>query len=506
MNTAPGPRGFRNFFFLALAAFAAAALASPTFSDPPRQFDREHWYRIEMAGQPAGWMSARETWRGEVRANESKTFLRFRRGTAEQTIEIETLFEETLDGKPRKAWIRQALGSQPVEITYRYTAEGISSESVQAGQRSQQLLPLPEISWMPPGLAQDTLRAKLEQGSSSFRLHTVDPQAGILPFETRWELEQRDVVLRIGGREVITTRWRQSQSLAPGLESTVHLDAEGTMVRSSTPMMGMLLHMELVSRAEALAFSGAPELLLRTFIYPDRIIENPRKLRAARFEVGVTKGHLEELPSMGYQRVEHHDNRAVVGIDLDQKPPANALGPDEKALYLRSSTFFPIEDPILRQLHQTASADLPAAPEHRAEAFRRFVEGYLEDKNLDSVLATASEAASRKAGDCTEHSVLFAALLRADGIPSRVVGGLVYVESFAGAESFFGYHMWTQAHLDNRWVDLDATLSSPFDATHIALVTSALSDDGSGLANLGRIGSWLGRAEIKILEPLGPRR
>lgn len=502
--TASIRRGFKNLQILLLGALLAAAVPDSTHADEAPRADTELWYKIDLAGQPAGWMQSREIWRGELRETESKIQLRFRRGDSEQTIEIHSRFEETLGGEPKKAWIRQSLGPQPVEITYFYSTEGITSESKQAGETTRQILPLPAEAWVPPGRAQDTIRDHLQKGSASFVLRTVDPQAGILPFETRWELIQGDVEAFVAGRPVITSRWRQSQTLTPGLESTIDLDEDGNMVSSTTPMMGMELHMERVLRAEALAPAEAPELLLETFIHPDRALENPRSLRAARFEITVPGGLPEALPSIGYQRAVLDGNRAEVSIDLDRQPPAAPLTAEERALYLHPTTFLQYEDSVLRELHRRLAADLPETPNTRAEALRRFVDGHLEEKNLDSVLATASEAASTRAGDCTEHSVLLAALLRADGIPSRVVAGLIYVEEFAGAQSFFGYHMWTQAHLDGRWIDLDATLSRPFDATHIAFVTSALGDDGSALSDLGRIGALIGRAQIRILEPSSP--
>ena len=77
-------------------------------------------------------------------------------------------------------------------------------------------------------------------------------------------------------------------------------------------------------------------------------------------------------------------------------------------------------------------------------------------------------------GDCTEHAVLLAALLRAKKIPSRVVVGLVYV---TGGQSFGG-HMWTEAFLNGRWVPLDAPLGqSGIGAAHIKMAASSLADD-----------------------------
>jgi transglutaminase-like putative cysteine protease len=139
------------------------------------------------------------------------------------------------------------------------------------------------------------------------------------------------------------------------------------------------------------------------------------------------------------------------------------------------------DNPCVRGLVDRASRTLAddASPLERARAMERFVNRYVSDKSLGVGFATAAEVCATREGDCSEHAVLLAAMLRADGIPSRTVSGLVYVDQFRAAERVFGFHMWTQALLEvdgaMRWVDLDAAVM-PMDATHIAISTSSLSE------------------------------
>src|SRR5205807_1297290 len=70
-----------------------------------------------------------------------------------------------------------------------------------------------------------------------------------------------------------------------------------------------------------------------------------------------------------------------------------------------------------------------------------------------------------KAGDCTEHTLLFVALARAAGLPAREVGGVAYV---GGDEPAFGWHAWAEVHDGSQWVAVDPTWGQVFvDATHI---------------------------------------
>jgi hypothetical protein len=130
---------------------------------------------------------------------------------------------------------------------------------------------------------------------------------------------------------------------------------------------------------------------------------------------------------------------------------------------------------------------------------RRFVYRYITRKDLSVGFGSASEVARSREGDCSEHGCLLAAMLRADGIPSRAVSGLIYADQLGGA---FGYHMWTQGlfEIDGQrcWIDLDATLapSTPFDATHIALVVTSLADDQPQIP-LVAIVPLLGRLAIR---------
>jgi hypothetical protein len=125
-------------------------------------------------------------------------------------------------------------------------------------------------------------------------------------------------------------------------------------------------------------------------------------------------------------------------------------------------------------------------------------------KNLATGFASAGEVAVTLSGDCTEHAVLLTALLRAAGIPARVVSGLLYVESFAGERDVFGYHMWTQAWIEGRWVDLDAMGAGDFDATHIALATSPLDDQEDFLQVSTSLAPWMGALSIEVLAAGNP--
>jgi hypothetical protein len=93
-------------------------------------------------------------------------------------------------------------------------------------------------------------------------------------------------------------------------------------------------------------------------------------------------------------------------------------------------------------------------------------------ENLIKEYGTSSDRASDvfklRRGDCTEHSLLTVALLRAVGIPSRRIDGMVYLINDDKVPALY-WHEWVEAFV-GEWTQLDPTFGQDVaDATHFAL-------------------------------------
>jgi len=88
----------------------------------------------------------------------------------------------------------------------------------------------------------------------------------------------------------------------------------------------------------------------------------------------------------------------------------------------------------------------------------------ISDKKTGIPFLPASVILRQGAGDCTEHSILTAALLRALHIPARCVVGIILTDNFQGKRNVFVYHMWVEAFYRGRWVLVDST--RPEDIRH----------------------------------------
>lgn len=112
------------------------------------------------------------------------------------------------------------------------------------------------------------------------------------------------------------------------------------------------------------------------------------------------------------------------------------------------------------------------------EAVTAFTAGYLTRKTHDRGFDLASYVATHRGGDCTEHAVFLAALLRRFGVPARAMVGLAIIPTPAQPLAFG--HMWVEAFVGGRWQVADAAL--PLELNVARLPAGELIDEGPGFA------------------------
>lgn len=98
----------------------------------------------------------------------------------------------------------------------------------------------------------------------------------------------------------------------------------------------------------------------------------------------------------------------------------------------------------------------------------RFVFGRLQ-KAYGVSRDRATEVLALGKGDCTEHALLFTALARAAGVPTRQVHGLAYARYGDGVPALY-WHAWAEVKAGDEWFAVDPTFGQEVaDATHVAL-------------------------------------
>jgi hypothetical protein len=159
------------------------------------------------------------------------------------------------------------------------------------------------------------------------------------------------------------------------------------------------------------------------------------------------------------------DNNLVMEIKRDFIiKNGKVLLPDERKRSLASSISIPSDNPKIIALATKIVGDAPTD----FEKVSRIVKWIFT--NLEKTMAKNSDNAldilDKKAGDCTEHTLLFVTLARALGIPSREVGGIAYM---AGEKTpKMAWHAWAEFHDGKQWLTADPTWNQTLvDGTHI---------------------------------------
>jgi len=214
---------------------------------------------------------------------------------------------------------------------------------------------------------------------------------------------------------------------------------------------------------------------------------------------------LVSLPSCGFQSATANpDGSCTIVVDLTH--PTRASSSEKKdPKFLAQTSLCDGTDIAVIALAKKAVKDLPAnaTDRQKAEAMREFVNKFITSKEFGKAFASASQVARDPAGDCSEHGVLLCGLLRASGIPSRGVMGIVYVSQermdVGKPNGIFGWHFWSQALVDGKWIDLDATMDGKYSVGHITSATSALETESMN-ADMVDILALIGNMEIEIVE------
>lgn len=470
--------------------------------------DYERWYAVELGKSRAGWMVQSQRTEGNLITSSSHMEFSLSRDKTGAKITMEGTFVETKDGKPVSMSTMMKLGAQPTNMKATFGEQEMEVAITQAGRTETTKKPLPEGSWLPPGAAADYVKQRMAANAEKIVVRTMEPVGGMDPMSAlkpvvieRTGFQPTDYTFET--KVVKATKCITTSSSQPGVKSEEIVDEQGIPLSSKADMGVMSMTMRACGKKEALAAHEGPELLVSTFVAPDRPIANPRDLKRAIYRISVPEGEIPALPSTGAQRPAKITARTIkVEVDALALAPAPEADTNNEAFKSCSQTLN-CNDPEIKRLAAEAVAGAGDAAIDKAKAVRSYVYKFINKKDLDVGFATATEVARTHQGDCTEHGVLVAALLRANGIPSRVAAGLIYADHFAGGKDIFAYHMWAQALLSVNgqptWVDMDGTLpeGKTFDATHIALAVASLAD-GDTQDTFMTLATMLGRLSIKV--------
>jgi hypothetical protein len=479
-----GGQGFRPLTGLWLLVLVAAINPVHAVEPSPASGEaeapgavEEEWQVIYMAGTRIGYGHVATFRRSEpdgteVIVTDSLNSMTINRFNMKLTMNVHQHTEETADGQLLS--FRFVLDNPPVSKTQtvgRIEGDELQLETTVNDRTTTTRLPWDASIKSPAWQDRDLTGNPLKPGETR-KFKMFDPQfnkPAVISLAEKGRVRTR----LLDGTEIEATKITASHSIVPGFTIDSFLDESGKLVKSETSLLQTVTY--TVDEATALEeLDDAPlDLAIETLVPVERIPGAHTKEQIV-YRIEVSGGDAARHFATGStQKIKQVSPEVIELTVTSVKPgtPGSEAAPDQT--YLQATRFLDYADARVEE-HATNAAEDRKDPVEIAVAMEKYVHDKLRNKNFATGLATASEVAREMAGDCTEHAVLLAAMLRARGIPSRVAVGLVYSER----HSAFGGHMWTEAFLSGQWAPLDATLGlGGIGAGHIKVTDSSLDED-----------------------------
>ena len=275
------------------------------------------------------------------------------------------------------------------------------------------------------------------------------PEVGAVETMEMTRDKTRDLDVR--GKPRPCARWRQEKA-----DITVWVDARShEFVRLEVPAQQSTVTLVDENVVKQVQKACAEDVLARHFTQSNVVFDDYLKVTSLKAELDVqligsgVEGDIAGLATAMQTLEGKKDGARLTGtVTVRTKPydgkdtPAFPSKPDDKfARWLKPEPFIESDDKSIAD----RLAELVQGAATRWEATLRIARWV--HKGIRYTIGdtpSARLALEKKAGDCGPHSTLTVALLRAAGIPARLVGGLMSAPTFGGS---FGQHAWVEVHL-----------------------------------------------------------
>jgi hypothetical protein len=276
-----------------------------------------------------------------------------------------------------------------------------------------------------------------------------------------------------------------------GLSTTTWIDVKGL------PQFELSLRGTLISALEPekfakeyltqAALSKSEHFLSYSLIPVQNKIENPRNLVTMRVRMSGMPESFEVI-NTSMQRCNKDNSVWLCQVQQEVNPTSDIQLMKKAKLehYLLPS--FTVNS-TSKQISKLAEeiAGLSTGSGDQAVKIIDWMNVNIEKEVIDSF--NSLDVLKQRKAECQGHSLLFAALARNMGIPTRLLNGVVYSDDY----NAFLYHTWVESYIDNRWQAIDPTFGQRHaDATHIALI------EGEDIAQLTALLPLIGELEIEV--------
>ena len=446
------------------ASDRSSPVASPGSATPTGSVaDRKVWDITYMQGRQVGygWTSVTNQTRNQKNVLKIEGYSRLSVQRFGQVFKAETRFTstETPDGRLVRFSSEMPQGDLPMKSSGRVASDTLELSVTSQGESLDQKIPWRDEYGGPYAVELSLMTRPMAPGEKRSLSH-FDVGVGMLAATTLTAKDYEDVELPGGIQELV--RIDSTMDFAgQTLKAVLWADRSGEVLKTRINAMGLDLEVVRATEAEALAGSGdySFDLGKDVLVAVDRSLANPHDTRRVVYRLTLKDadpcGAFPCGDSQSIEPVDENTARMTVWAirpgtdwgnrDAEDDPPTD----DDR----EPNALVQSDDPLVVKMSQEAKGD-EKDPWQAAIAMESYVSGHMTRSGFSTAFASAAEVAKSREGDCTEHAVLLAAMARAAGIPARVAMGLVYYQEARA----YAYHMWTEVHVDGRWIPLDATL------------------------------------------------
>ena len=419
------------------------------------QEGRQRWMGIYLKGQKIGFTSSRfeKEIDGYAAYEEIKMKIMVLGIMQDIYSRTSVLLSPALKVRSFKFTLNAA---QNIEVDGNIRDKTLILDITTANNKSRREIMLDEAPQMTLTIIPYLLQKGLKSGMK-LRLPVFDP----VTFSTQ------KMLIEIVGKEKINLNNSEIDAFRikgdlNGLKLLMWIDKQGNELKEESPM-GFTLIAEPMEKAMKIPdiHSQVPDIITQTSVPFN--LELPPDVSYLKVRLkGIDFGGLE---LNGGRQTLKGDILEIVKEDINAAQHV-MLPISKMEQFLADSPFAQSKNPEIVNLANTIIGNeknsLTAGRLLWAWVFKNI------EKTPSITIPSAVDIFKTRKGDCNEHTVLYTALARAAGLPTKINVGLVY------KDKRFYYHAWPEIFA-GTWIAIDPTLGQfPADASHIRLISGDL--------------------------------
>ena len=417
----------------------------------------DRWYEVYLGGGKVGYVSDIMQKDGDVIKSRNEFVMQIKRAGQSIEITVEQETKEKISGELIEFSTETKMAGIPMLKKGRVEGKELVVYEKQFISGKETRYPFDPEGGMSWGLRKQVLENGFQKAGKTYELKVYSPDMGMKKPVKAKIICFGEKPIQIGEKKIKAFEVDMELNSPFGSMITKSwFDENCVALKTVMNMGGMKISIIEVPKKKAKKMEEeAHELLLSSVVPLDAAVPNSDKnIFIMKSIKGEWSAKLFEGNGQKIEKINDNSIRVIVDQSLKKK---KVEGETDLKPFLSSSVYLDTDDLLIQKLAKKGKGKAKTSQEI-ANKLTKFVFRYMTNKNYEVGFATASEVARNKAGDCTEHSVLLAALGRALGIPTRVVTGLVYADEFEDQKDVLVYHMWTQFYIDDQWLNLDSAL------------------------------------------------